>query len=158
MLEPAMLLMKGGIWYVQAYCLLRGEFRLFRLSRILELRDTQEPFMPKPAPSIDNYEWREHWDKTAPVEVSLRFDPDVRLRVTDQFDPSRLSELEDGGVRVTGSFVADEWFYGMLLSYGDRVRVESPREAADELLRRARQIVDAYAGRAAAHAGTNESS
>ncbi len=150
-LEPAMLLLKGGIWYLQAYCLLRGEFRIFRLTRMLELRETGEPFLPKPAPSIDSYEWNEDWDRTTPVEMSLHFRSDVRLRVIDQFDPSRLRELADGSVRITGLFAADEWFYGMLLSYGDQVCVESPREVADELLRRARQIVEAYAERVKAH-------
>ncbi len=154
-LEPAMLLLKGGIWYLQAYCLLRGEFRIFRLTRMLELRETGEPFRPKPAPSIDSYEWNDDWDKTPRIEVSLHFLADVRLRVIDQFDPSRLTELPDGSVRIGGLFVADEWFYGMLLSYGDRVCVESPRAVADELLRRARQIVEAYARRAVTHtAGT----
>ncbi|OWA35927.1 DNA-binding transcriptional regulator [Saccharibacillus sp. O16] len=149
-LEPAMLLLKGGTWYVQAYCLLRSEFRIFRLTRILELRETGEPFRPKPAPPIESYEWNEDWDKTPKMEVSLHFGADVRLRVIDQFDPSRLTQLADGSVRITGLFVADEWFYGMLLSYGDRVCVESPSEVADELLKRASQIVKAYAGMAKA--------
>ncbi|OWR31871.1 DNA-binding transcriptional regulator [Saccharibacillus sp. O23] len=152
-LEPAMLLLKGGTWYLQAYCLLRGEFRIFRLTRMLELRETGEPFLPKPAPPIESYDWKDDWDRRTPLDVSLHFRPAVRLRVIDQFEPSRLTESADGSVRVGGLFVADEWFYGMLLSYGDQVRVESPREVAEELLRRARQIVEAYAERAQASAG-----
>ncbi|NGZ76397.1 helix-turn-helix transcriptional regulator [Saccharibacillus alkalitolerans] len=144
-LEPAMLLMKGGVWYLQAYCLLRGEFRLFRLSRMLELKETGEPFIPKPAPPLEAYEWKDDWDPAPRIEVSLRFRPEVRLRVTDEFDPSRIAELADGSVRVGGSFAADDWFYGMLLSYGDRVIVESPGEIAAELVRRARSIVESYA-------------
>lgn len=154
-LEPAMLLLKGGTWYLQAYCLLRGEFRIFRLTRMLELKETGEPFLPKPAPPIDSYDWNDDWDRKPALEVSLQFRPAVRLRVIDQFEPSRVTELADGSVRIGGLFVADEWFYGMLLSYGDQVCVESPREVSEELLRRARQIVEAYAERAKVAAGAS---
>lgn len=146
LLEPAMLLMKGGIWYVQAYCLLRKEFRIFRLSRMLELRETGEPFIPKAAPAIDTYEWSDDWDSMPRIAVSLRFCAEVRLRVTDGFEASLITELEDGSVRMAGDFTADDWFYGMLLSYGDRVKVESPSAVAEELVRRAKRIVESYAG------------
>lgn len=146
LLEPAMLLMKGGIWYLQAYCLLRQEFRIFRLSRMLELRETGEPFIPKVAPAIDTYEWSDDWDSTPKIAVSLRFCADVRLRVTDTFEASLMTELENGNVRIAGNFTVDEWFYGMLLSYGDRVKVEFPLGIAEELVRRARRIVESYAG------------
>lgn len=146
LLEPAMLLMKGGIWYLQAYCLLRQEFRIFRLSRMLELRETGEPFIPKEAPAIDTYEWNDDWDSMPRIAVSLRFCAEVRLRVTDGFEASLITELEDGSVRIAGDFTMDEWFYGMLLSYGDRVTVESPTVVAEELVRRARRIVESYAG------------
>ncbi len=144
LIEPSMLLMKGSVWYVQAYCLLRSEFRLFRLSRILELRETGEPFLPKPAPTLDGYAWNDDWNPLPRIEVSLRFRPEVRIRVTDEFNPASIEETEDGSVRVRTSFSRDEWFYGMLLSYGDKVTVESPPEVRSELLRRARSLIAAY--------------
>ncbi|GGN94365.1 helix-turn-helix transcriptional regulator [Saccharibacillus kuerlensis] len=145
-LEPSMLLMKGGIWYLQAYCLLREEFRIFRLSRMLELCETGEPFLPKPAPPLDTYEWSDDWDPAPRIEMSLRFQPEVRLRVTDEFDTALTEELADGSIRVKGLFAADDWFYGRMLSYGTGVIVESPREVAQEVVRRALGIVEAYTG------------
>ncbi|MDO3409928.1 YafY family protein [Saccharibacillus sp. CPCC 101409] len=144
-LEPEVLLMKGGVWYLYAYCLLRSEFRLFRLSRMLEFRETGRPFVRREAPPLDTREWKDDWDAAPRIEVSLLFRPCVRLRVADEFDASRIRELEDGSVRIAGGYAADEWFYGMLLSYGDSVLVESPPEAAAELAERASRIVARYA-------------
>ncbi|MCQ4087934.1 YafY family protein [Saccharibacillus sp. JS10] len=143
-LEPAMLLMKSGIWYLQAYCLLRGEFRMFRLSRMLELAETGEPFVPKIAPAIDTEEWSGDWRRNPRSEVTLHFNKNVRLRVTDEFESSMITELEDRSVRVQGEFAPDSWFYGMLLSYGDEVKVESPNFIAQELMNRAKKIVERY--------------
>jgi predicted DNA-binding transcriptional regulator YafY len=38
----------------------------------------------------------------------------------------------------------DEWFYGMILSFGDQVLVEQPGEAAEEVKRRAQLIMQRY--------------
>ncbi|WP_172194547.1 helix-turn-helix transcriptional regulator [Saccharibacillus qingshengii] len=146
LLEPAVLLMKGNVWYLQAYCLLREEFRIFRLSRMLEVRRTGEPFIPRSAPPIDGYGWNDKWDSTPRVEISLRFRSEARLRVSDEFDAARIEVLADGSMRLVGMFVPNEGFYGMLLSYGDRMTVESPPAVRSELVRRALRIAAAYGG------------
>ncbi|UKS25917.1 YafY family transcriptional regulator [Paenibacillus sp. HWE-109] len=144
-LEPAALILKGHLWYLQAYCTLRSEFRVFRLSRIQNLLMLDQPFVPRQVPSLDSYTWDTEWSKHKQLDAVLTFEHQVRHRVGDSFHPDQITVREDGTIQVKGQFVEDEWFYGMLLSYGEQVTVEEPAHVAEELVSRAYKIIGRYA-------------
>ncbi|MCM3785370.1 YafY family transcriptional regulator [Neobacillus mesonae] len=144
LIEPANLILKGNVWYLQAYCTLKKEFRVFRLSRILEIEVLNERFGYQEAPSLESYEWNAEWTKGEVREITLIYDPAVRYRLADSFSSEQIRVLENGFAQVTSTFTVDEWFYGMLLSYGDHVRVEQPKCIAQEHVRRAKKIMELY--------------
>ncbi|WP_426450346.1 helix-turn-helix transcriptional regulator [Paenibacillus sp. S-38] len=144
-IEPYHLILKGYLWYLQAYCTWKKDFRVFRLSRIQGLQLMAESFAPREAPAIDRYAWDAEWYKEKEQEMILTFHPKVRYRVEDTYPPALISILEDGSVQVKGKFIVDEWLYGNLLSYGDGVKVEQPVHAALEIRRRAQNILERYA-------------
>ncbi|WP_082592585.1 helix-turn-helix transcriptional regulator [Paenibacillus sp. Soil766] len=111
--EPAALILKGYLWYLQAYCTLRSEFRVFRLSRIQELRVLEQSFVRKQAPSLDGYAWESDWSKANWHEMTFLFHSKVQHRVGDTFDPELVTRQEDGSLQVKGPFTEDEWLYGM---------------------------------------------
>lgn len=143
-LEPYSLILKGNIWYVQGYCRLRLDFRVFRLSRMQELDILLGTFERREIPSLDRYDWDSEWDKKEKTEISLLFQPQVRYRVGDSFPTNQVTVLEDGSLRLQGEFTMDEWFYGMLLSYGDNVKIEKPSFVIKEILQRAQNIIQLY--------------
>ncbi|GKU77422.1 YafY family protein [Paenibacillus sp. L3-i20] len=143
-IEPVVLILKSNIWYLHAYCTLRHNFRVFRLSRIQHLRIMGQHFVRRPAPSLDGYVWDEQWSQFTKEEVVITFQPKVRYRIVDTFHPEQITILEDGSIQVKGQYVADEWFYGMLLSYGESVKVEEPNYIAEELVNRAQKIIERY--------------
>ncbi|OAS17847.1 helix-turn-helix transcriptional regulator [Paenibacillus oryzisoli] len=142
--EPLALILKGYLWYLQAYCTLRSEFRVFRLSRIQELLVLDQSFVRKQAPSLEGYAWESDWSNANVQEMTFRFHSRVHYRVWDSFDPAQVTRQEDGSLQVKGSFTEDEWLYGMLLSYGAHVRVEEPHHVAEEVVNRARNIIERY--------------
>ncbi|WP_438348564.1 helix-turn-helix transcriptional regulator [Paenibacillus sp. FA6] len=142
--EPSALILKGYLWYMQAYCELRGDFRVFRLSRIQELRMLTEHFVRRETPSLESYVWNSEWSKESKREVILNFDPKVHHRLLDAFHPDQITVLDDGSIQVKGQFADDEWLYGMLLSYGDHVKVEQPASVAVEIVSRAHNIIGRY--------------
>ncbi|MGF7034116.1 putative DNA-binding transcriptional regulator YafY [Paenibacillus mucilaginosus] len=144
-IEPCNLILKGYLWYVQAFCTSKKEFRIFRISRIQELRLLTEPFVPREVPPVDRYAWDSEWSKDKEQEMVLIFHSKVRYRVEDTYPSDFITILEDGRVQVKGKFIVDEWFYGNLLSYGDGVKVEQPVYAAIEIKRRAQNIMEQYA-------------
>ncbi|MNI23483.1 hypothetical protein D3C73_770720 [compost metagenome] len=142
--EPANLILKGYVWYLQAYCTLRGDFRVFRLNRIQELALLNEPFVRVESPSLEQYVWDAEWSREIEQEMILTFHPKVRYRIEDSFSPAVITILEDGCIQVKGRFPIDDWFYGMLLSYGDHVKVEQPDSVAKEIVLRAQKVIERY--------------
>ncbi|USB33085.1 YafY family protein [Paenibacillus sp. YPG26] len=142
--EPYSLILKGHLWYLHAFCRLRNEFRMFRLTRIQGLEVLDQLFLPQEAPSLDRYEWRQEWSGPDELEVVLIFNPEVRYRVQDIFAPELVTQLPDGTIRVKGPYPVDEWFYSMILSFGERVRIEQPPEAAQEIRSRVQRMLSLY--------------
>lgn len=143
-IEPYQLILKGNVWYIQGYCTLRKEFRIFRISRVQQLVLLQDTFERRQTPSLDGYSWESGWIGKTEVDVVMIFQPQVRYRVGDSFHPDQVTILEDGVMRVEGPFALDDWFYGMLLSYGDNVKVEQPEEVVQQIMLRAQNIIRRY--------------
>lgn len=143
--EPSALILKGYVWYLHAYCTLRKEFRLFRLSRILELECTQDSFTPRAIPDWDQYQWNNSTTyEEQRQNVTLLFSAQVRYRLNDMFDPDWIIVQSDGRIEVRGAFIIDDWFYNMVLSFGDQVRIQSPSALIPELMGRAQKVIDSY--------------
>lgn len=143
-IEPASLILKGNIWYVQAFCLEREDHRLFRLSRMQDITMLSEMYEPRPWPGKERLEWDSSWSSALEQETVLLFEAAARQRVADMFPPEQVTVNPDGSFRVHVLYKLDEWFYGMILSFGDQVLVEQPGEAAEEVKRRAQLIMQRY--------------
>ncbi|MGW8823141.1 helix-turn-helix transcriptional regulator [Paenibacillus lautus] len=143
-IEPASLFLKGNVWYVQAFCLEREDFRLFRLSRMQDIKMLSEAYEPRPWPGKERLEWDSSWSNAREQETVLLFEAAARQRVADMFPPEQVTVNPDGSLRVHVLYKLDEWFYGMILSFGDQVLVEFPGEAAEEVKRRAKRMLLRY--------------
>ncbi|WP_342778493.1 YafY family protein [Paenibacillus sinopodophylli] len=142
--EPYALILKGNVWYLHAYCMLREQFRVFRLSRVQKLKRLEQRFERREAPALDSYTWDSEWPGQTLAEVTLLFRSEVGYRVRDSFHPDMVTLQGDGTLRVAGNLTVDEWLYGMVLSYGNQVKVEQPSYVAEEIVRRAYQIIASY--------------
>lgn len=143
-IEPASLILKGTVWYVQAYCTLRKDFRVFRLSRIQHAALTEEKFEPLEAPVVEKFQWNSSWSDIPEEAMVLSFKSEARQRVADMLHPDEVTMLPGGNYRVEVILKPDDWFYGMILSFGSQVKVESPDLVAEEVVRRAQQIIGRY--------------
>ncbi|WP_456289451.1 YafY family transcriptional regulator [Paenibacillus sp. AK002] len=143
-IEPASLILKGNIWYVQAFCLERHDHRIFRLSRMQHIEILDQTSETRMIPSMERLEWDSSWSGALERETVLLFEAAARQRVADMFPPEQLIVNPDGSLRVQALYKLDEWFYGMILSFGNQVLVEQPGEAAEEVKRRARLIMQRY--------------
>ena len=133
MVDPAKLLWKGRAWYLHGFCRLRGEYRLFRCSRIRDLKvldGSEEPAPvrsspPPPPPPVPEE------DPAPRITLVLRLAPSQAHRVYDEFDPGRVRPLEDGGFVAEADCPDGEWLYGYVLSFGDGAEVLSPPHVRD---------------------------
>jgi len=131
---PLKLIFKSRAWYAQCFCLARRDYRTFRLNRMLGLELTGKIFVGEhfTPPPLDSAE--------APlaslVLLELEFPPQVAYRVYDEFDGESIDRNDDGSLHVLTRLPEDDWLYGFLMSFGDRVRVVKPRRIREIVQKR----------------------
>ncbi|MFC1568694.1 helix-turn-helix transcriptional regulator [bacterium] len=140
--EPMTLIFKGYAWYLFAYCHLKDDYRLFRLSRMKNTLVHKETFERKNksykdafSPDPDSYQI---------VHLKLQFSPRVRVQVEDFFEPNQIRYLKNGSMRVEIAFPEDDWVYSFLLGYGEHVKVLAPPHVQDILREKAEKIQSIY--------------
>lgn len=142
--EPMRLVLKGYVWYVYGYCLLREDFRIFRLSRIRDLDVTGPSFQRREEPPQGELlRWgRRMHDRM--LNLVLQFSPQLRAKAEDHYEPDEIEQQPDGTVIVRISRPDEPWLYTYLLGYGADARVLEPPEAAAKLRALAESIVKLY--------------
>jgi predicted DNA-binding transcriptional regulator YafY len=139
--EPYSLILKGNIWYLFAWCTLRGGFRYFRISRIRSLKETGERYQPRELPqhpAPDESEWTK---KLIPLE--LKFSPQMESIVADWFGGD-MQTCADGWILVKTAYPEENWLYGFLLSFGAELEVVNPPHIRCILAEIAHKIVQKY--------------
>lgn len=140
-IEPVLLLYRWNSWYIYAFCKLRDDYRLFKLSRIQEVLNIEESFDSHniDAQTID-------WDLCFSPEIELIavFDASAYCRVVEEFGYEYLKPLSDGTYRFSFNFTFEDYLVQWLLSFGHSVKVLAPEHIVDRLMNEAKNILDIY--------------
>lgn len=123
-IEPMSVIFKGYSWYLYAYCHLKSDFRIFRLSRIINLAVERQNFVRRNSPYNPTRDFSDNQDDL--TVVTLKFSPQARSKVDDIFDQSNIKVLDSGELLVTASFPEKDWSYSLILSFGENVEVLEP--------------------------------
>lgn len=123
---PLKLVFKDKSWYLQAYCRMANDFRVFKVNRIVELTVLDERFssLPDAPPPLEPSGSIEMINS----RVLLRFSPAVAFRVYDEFDRASIQPQPDKSLLVTAYFPQDSWVVGYLHSFGTDVSILEPTE------------------------------
>ena len=139
--RPYRLIYKDKAWYLYGWCLAREDCRLFRLSRIKEIVLTGIQFDRIPEGTEPDLT---RWEKERElVSVVLRFPKEAASRVYDVFDDRVVTEC-DGELTVRAVMPDNEWLYGFLMSFGDKVTVLSPLSLKREVEKRLKSALQHY--------------
>lgn len=133
---PYHLLWEKGVWYIEAYCLLRQAKRYFRVSRIEALSLSGKWDAPKPELTDDLC------SESLGISTTLAFSSSVKSRVKEQF-PNECEVMEQG-ILVNTIFYDEDYALSVLLSYGQHVKVLSPDHLKNNLLCTIRKIQENY--------------
>lgn len=142
--EPMTVVFKWRSWYLFAYCRLRGDYRLFRTSRIRKPVMLGEGFRRRDL-SFEDFSRDYEPGKTGRlVDMVLRFAPELAPIVEEFHNEEDLERREDGSLVVRMSMPEDGWAYGYILSYGPFVEVLEPERLRRIIKESAGKIADIY--------------
>lgn len=125
--KPIRLLFKGWDWYVYTFCLLRNEFRYFKLSRIRDLKILDENFED----SYEDVVLIKKMEYKDTVHVKLKFDRKVAFRVYDEMGD--IKEDEEGNLYAEIELPNDYNLYNYIFSFGESVEVLEPIEIRNNI-------------------------
>ena len=141
--EPYQLVLKSSHWYLQGYCHKRNDFRLFRLSRISNLQTKEETFTPREdyqKPILDFAEILE----TMQTRIKIRIHKSVMDRVLDFCSYEDFSPDGDEHYIVCFPFIENDYYYDILLGFGDKCECLEPLHIRAEMKRRIHDIATSY--------------
>lgn len=140
--DPARVVVRHGVAYLQAWSHERGDWRTFRMDRIADARVTDEVVSPHgDAPEVPA-DWNDALPFTS--EVALTVNPEGAW--VAEYHPVRsVQQHEDGTSTITLGVVDDAWLRSLLLRLGPAVVHVEPPEAAEGARMSARIALDAYA-------------
>lgn len=132
--EPMSLVFKSNTWYLFAYCRKRNDYRIFKLSRMKNITDSNELFTRREKKYHDILPQQVR--PKNPIELSLRFVPNILPRIESFYTSDQLTTLDDGSILATAIIDYDEWIYSWILGFGDQVEVIAPECIKKNLLER----------------------
>lgn len=140
--EPYQLVLKSSHWYLQGYCHEKKDFRLFRLSRMSNLQMQEEIFTPRDyqKPILGFGEILE----TMQTEIKIRIHKSVMDRVLDFCTYEHFSPDGDAYYIVRFPFIENEYYYNILMSFGDKCECLEPLHIREEMKRRVHDIAAIY--------------
>ena len=140
--EPLKLVFKSHSWYLVAYSENKKDIRTFKMSRIRELKITDQLFereLPKDFSITPVY--KEEYN--TPVFI-LHFSEKIAYKVYDEFQEKYIKKLDDGTLEVTFRYQLSDWTFLYLLSFGEYVEIIEPVEARNILKEKAKKIFSMY--------------
>lgn len=138
--DPMRMLIVEGRSYLEAWCRRAEGVRLFRLDRIDDVTELDEPAAPPPyAEQTDTTAglFRERPDQAV---AQLVLEPDARW-VSEYYPVEKVTELDGGRLRVRMRYADLSWMVRLLLGLGGDVLVERPEELATSVRERARRAL-----------------
>lgn len=141
-IEPYKLILKENNWYLQGYCTFKEDFRVFKLSRISNLKILDEVFLQREfvEKPLDGSGWI---DKRL-IKIKLLVDWSLREQMVERCGEDNVKAFLDDKFIVDFPFVADDLGYNILMGFGDKCECIEPENIRVELIKRIRKLLCVY--------------
>lgn len=118
---PLKMVYKAKNWYIKSFCMNKSDFRIFKLTRIIQARNMEKNFDPMEFPQ-EKKEMKVNYEN-----VILRFPQRMAYRIYDEFEVDEIHQDDNGDFIISATMPIDEWLIGYLLSFGSKVCIIEPK-------------------------------
>lgn len=140
-IEPYHLIFQWSSWYVWGYCINRKDYRMFKLTRITNLKLTGQKIEYRDVPQYICDKLRHTKDG---VSAIVKFDSSVKWRLIDEYGIEMLTEDKDGNIILTFNWTDILSFYQYILTFGDKAEIIEPNEYREEFAELLKRISEKY--------------
>ena len=137
-IEPLQIWFKDKSWYIKAFCRLKQDYRIFKITRIRDVKVLDEHF--KKELPIE----KEKKQNFKVISLKLEISKEMAYRVYDEFEKENISKNENGDFIITIDYPENEWVYGYILSFGEYAKILSPEYAKDIVKKRLDKTIKNY--------------
>lgn len=137
--KPVRLLSKNQDWYLYALCLLRNDFRDFKLSRIKNLEIHTEKFED----NFDDIILKKEMSHNNTIHIKVKFEHKVAFRVYDEIN-NEIIEDAKGNLYTEMEIPNDYNLYSYILSFGDGAEVLEPKEIRMQIKKMISKMAEKY--------------
>lgn len=143
-IEPYLLVFQWSSWYVFGYCRKRKDFRMFKLNRLWELRETEECFLVRDR-GITKNDFQNYF-KQDTVRLKAVFEKEAKYRLVEEYGVNCYREDEQGRLIFEWDFVNYDNMKQWILSFGSQAMVEEPKCLADDIVSELKKNLKKYLG------------
>lgn len=136
--QPLKLSYKSMSWYLKAYCTEKQDYRIFKLTRMIQLEVLADSFRKNEFPESEEVPGQTY------NTITLRFPQHMSYRVYDEFEKAMVNQQENGDLLVSAEMPEDEWLIGYLLSFGANVTIIEPVYLREIVAQQAKKIYEKY--------------
>ena len=139
-IEPYFVVFQWNAWYVFGFCLLRQDWRLFKLMRLWDLERCDESYTIRDIPPQER-DFNSHYIEM--INLVALFDESERYKLIETYGLDSYVEIEEGLLFEMG-FVNKGFLMNWLLGFGSKVKVLEPVDVIEELKREAEKMLAKY--------------
>lgn len=135
---PLQIYFKDKAWYLKAYCKEKEDYRLFKISRMKEVKIIEETF------EIELPEIKEKRIKIKTIKLELEISKNMTYRIYDEFKKEEITQKENGDFIIKTEMPENDWVYGYILSFGENIKVISPEYAKKIIKQKLQKSIKNY--------------
>jgi len=139
-IEPYFVVFQWNAWYVFGFCLLRQDWRLFKLMRLWDLECPDENYTIRDIPPQER-DFNSHYLEM--IKLVALFDVSERYKLIETYGLDSYKETEEGLLFEMG-FMNKVFLMNWLLGFGCKVKVLEPVDVIEELKREAKKMLEKY--------------
>lgn len=139
--EPYYLIFRWSSWYLYGWCSERKDFRLFKLNRMLEVRQSDQTYESR-NPAQPDLSDEKIFPKS--VKVKALFDEDMDWRLIEEFGIDSFTKTDNGKLLFNADCSDVESITTWFMTFGDKVRVIEPEEIKRRICDISKRILESY--------------